>query len=80
MTNYFSAENIQDLLRRCLGFKILAAGRRCDQPDGVANAFQFAFQSIKRNDAVIVGMFPRFRDEPVENAALVRRFSPLISA
>jgi hypothetical protein len=70
-------EVIRQVKRPCLGCKILAAGRRCGQPEEVANAFASAFQNIKPTDAVIVGMFPRFRDEPAENAALVRRFATL---
>ena len=67
-------EVVRGVKRPCLGFKILAAGRRCDRPQQVEAAFKFAFANIKRTDAVIVGMFPRFRDQPAENAALTRRF------
>lgn len=70
-------EVIRQVNRPCLGFKILAAGRKCNRPEEVAGAFQFAFQNIKSTDAVIVGMFPRFRNEPAENAALVRRLASL---
>ena len=70
-------EVIRQVKRPCLGFKILAAGRRCAQPQDVASAFAFAFKNIKRSDAVIVGMFPRFRDEPAEDASLARRYSSL---
>lgn len=68
---------VRQVKRPCLAFKILAAGRRCERPQDVEAAFQFAFQNIKKTDAVIVGMFPRYRDEPAEDAALVRRFAPL---
>jgi len=68
---------VRQVKRPCLGFKILAAGRRCDHPRDVARAFEFAFKNIKRTDALIVGMFPRFKNQAAENAALTRRFSPL---
>jgi len=55
----------------CLGFKILAAGRKCDSPAQVRQAFEFAFKNIKPTDATIVGMCPRFRDEISENARIV---------
>jgi len=58
----------------CLGFKILAAGRKCDSAQAVQSAFQFAFERLKPIDAVIVGMYPRYRDQITENAALARRF------
>jgi hypothetical protein len=58
----------------CLGFKILAAGRASFSRKGVAEAFEYAFRHIKETDAVIVGMYPRFRDEIQENTKLTRRF------
>jgi len=67
-------EVVRQVKRPCLGFKILAAGRRCNRPKDVEATFRFAFQSIKPTDGVIVGMFPQFRDQPQENAALTRRF------
>jgi len=67
-------EVVRGVQRPCLGFKILAGGRLCDRPEDVAGAFEFAFGNLKPSDGVIVGMFPRFRDEPGENAALTRRF------
>ena len=57
----------------CLAFKILGAGRRCTDPTDVENAFTEALTSIKPNDAIVVGMFPRDRDQVTENADLVRK-------
>jgi hypothetical protein len=48
----------------CVAFKILAAGR-VRSPEA---AFKLAFESIKPNDMVCVGMFPRIKDEVKENA------------
>ncbi len=61
----------------CLAFKILAAGRLSDQPEWVEAAFESAFQHIKPNDAVIVGMYPEYEDQVAINAEYVRRFSYL---
>ena len=55
----------------CFAFKILAAGRVDDR--GVEQAFRTAFSSIKPNDGVLVGMFPRGKDEVRENAEIVHR-------
>jgi hypothetical protein len=68
-------EMIRRTLKPCLGFKILAAGRRCDRPESVRKAFEFAFQNIKRGDGVIVGMYPRYTDQIGENAALARELA-----
>ncbi len=66
---------VRQVKRPCLAFKILAAGRRCNRPQDVEAAFRFAFGHIKPTDAVIVGMFPRFRDQPAENATLTRKYA-----
>ena len=59
--------------KTCFLFKILAAGRVTRTPDGVEKAFKEAFASIKPQDCVVVGMFPRFTDEVKENCDRVRR-------
>jgi len=43
----------------------------------VEKAFRETFQSIKRNDAVIVGIYDRYSDQAAEDAQYTRRFSPL---
>lgn len=65
---------IRQTKRTCLAFKILAAGRLCDRPEDVEDAFRRAFAGIKPTDAVIVGMYPRYADQIAENAALTRRY------
>jgi len=55
--------------KTCFAFKILAAGRIAD--GGVAQAFRTAYSSIKPNDGVYVGVFPRDKDEIRENAEIV---------
>ena len=63
-------EAIRSTSKPCLAFKILAAGRVCDSPDGVEAAFRQSFEGIKPTDAVIVGMYPEYSDQVAENAAL----------
>jgi hypothetical protein len=64
---------IRQVEKPCLAFKILAAGRRCDSQDAVGEAFRWAFENIKKTDAVIVGMFPQYQDEVALNAAFARK-------
>ena len=66
---------VRKVNKTCLGFKILAAGRKCDSPEQVREAFEFAFKNIKPTDAVIVGMFPRFSDQISENARFVKELA-----
>lgn len=63
--------------RPCLAFKILAAGRLSERKAWVEKAFRETFQSIKENDAVIVGIYDRYSDQPAEDAEYTRRFSSL---
>ena len=59
--------------KTCFLFKILAAGRLTSTPEMIDNAFKTAFDSIKPKDCVVVGMYPRYKDEVKENAERVRR-------
>jgi hypothetical protein len=65
---------IRQTRRPCLAFKILAAGRLCESQQRVEQAFREAFAAIKPTDAVIVGIYDRYTDQPAENAGFTRRF------
>jgi hypothetical protein len=65
---------VRQVKQPCLGFKILAAGRKCASQPSVKEAFRFAFQHIKPTDGVVVGMYPRFFDEIQANAQYTREF------
>jgi hypothetical protein len=52
----------------CIGFKILAAGRRCDSPQMVRETLEWAYASIKSNDIIDIGMFPKYSNQMAENA------------
>ncbi len=63
---------MRQVRKPCLGFKIMAASRRCGTPEQVRQTFREAFAAIKPTDAVVVGMFPRDKNQVAENAAMVR--------
>ncbi len=65
--------------RTCFAFKLLGAGRTINKPEWVENAFRCAIRNIKPQDAVIVGMFPKFKNEVQENVDLVRRITAEIT-
>ena len=67
-------EVVRQVDQPCLGFKILAAGRKCWSRYSVKRAFEYAFKSIKPIDGVIVGMYPRFHDEIADNVKYVMEF------
>jgi hypothetical protein len=61
------------LIRKpCLGFKILAAGRNCNTFDEVKKSFEYAFENIKPSDAVVVGVFQKYKNQIKENSQIVR--------
>ncbi len=60
--------------RPCLAFKILAAGRLSERREWVENAFRQAYQSIKPSDAVIIGIYDKFGDQPAEDAGYARKY------
>jgi len=64
---------VRQTRRTCLVFKILAAGRLTASAETIDQAFRRAFYAIKPNDCVLVGMWPRYQDQVVENAERVRR-------
>ena len=68
---------IRKTKKPCLVLKILGAGRLCLTPEATDAAFKTAFSSIKPNDCVIVGIYPKHRDQIGEDAALVRKYSSL---
>ncbi len=68
---------IQQVKKPCIAFKILGAGWLCESNDTVEDAFQFAFMNIKKTDAVLVGMWPKYKDEISQNIQLVQRYGAL---
>ena len=65
---------VRQVEQPCLGFKILAAGRKCRNEEMVGKAFKFAFEHIKPSDGVIVGMYPKYSDQIGQNADFARQF------
>ncbi|MGO9242665.1 MAG: twin-arginine translocation signal domain-containing protein [Bryobacteraceae bacterium] len=57
----------------CLAFKVMGAGRNIETPQHVEQVVRTAYASIKPTDALIVGMYGRFKDEAAENTALARK-------
>jgi hypothetical protein len=68
-------KTIRQTPKPCLAFKVFGAGRTVANPASVERALRFALSNIKPTDAVIVGMYPRFKNEIRENADLVRRLT-----
>lgn len=69
----YKAINATD--KPCLVFKILSAGRLCENEDMVKGAFKEAFNNMKSKDAVVVGMFQKYKDQICENSKIVEELT-----
>jgi len=66
------AKVLRGVRKPCIAFKIMAASRNCATPEATRAAFQSAFDSIKPNDGVDVGMFQKHTNQVAQNARMVR--------
>ena len=64
-------EAIRKTKKPCIAFKVLGATRRCSTQADVRAALEESYASIKPIDAVLVGMFPKYQDEPAINISTV---------
>ena len=69
-------ERIRATRKTCLAHKILGSGRRCQTQEHVRAAFDYAVASIKPQDAVVVGMFPRHEDQLALDVEYAREACP----
>jgi hypothetical protein len=68
-------KTIRATAKPCLVFKILGATRRCSTQAEVEKAYAEAFANIKDNDAVVVGMYPKYSNQVYENAQIVKKLT-----
>ena len=59
--------------KRCIAFKILAAGWHCGSPHDIEAAFRYAYRNIKATNVVLVGIWQKHGDQASENVAIVRK-------
>ena len=75
---YFRDADCELMLQRvkragkpCLIFKVYGATRRCATAASREAAMDLAFRYAKPNDAVVVGMFPKYTEQVAENCRFV---------
>ncbi|MCL1858666.1 MAG: hypothetical protein FWF92_05475 [Oscillospiraceae bacterium] len=66
-------KTIKSVSKQCHAFKILGAGRLCQNPEQVKDAFEETFANIKDIDVVVVGMFQKYIDQIKINSDIVRK-------
>ncbi|HEY3284311.1 MAG TPA: hypothetical protein VGN26_18730, partial [Armatimonadota bacterium] len=65
---------VRQASKPCFVFKILGAGWHCGSDGEVEDAFRVALQGIKKTDGIIVGMWPKFKDEITQNVGFLRKY------
>jgi hypothetical protein len=63
---------VKQTSKPCLIFKVYGAGRKCDSPAQMLDALRLVFRYAKPTDAVVLGMFPKYKEQVVENCRLFR--------
>ncbi len=71
---------VAQVKKPCLVFKILGAGWHCSTDQGVEDAFEYALTRIKKNDAIIVGFWPKFKDELAQNVQFLCKYGSVGAA
>jgi hypothetical protein len=64
-------ERVRKTAKQCLIFKVYGAGRRSQSVEDMRNALKQAYASAKPQDCVVIGMFPKHKDQVAENRRLV---------
>ncbi len=59
---------IRSTRKQCLAYKVLGAGRACGSQEAVRERLRWTYASIKPQDCVVLGMFPKYIDQPNLNA------------
>lgn len=72
-------ERVRATRKPCFAFKVLGAGRRIGRPAELDDAFRLVLERIKPTDAMIVGMFPKYKDEITDNVNRVAKFGRVTS-
>jgi hypothetical protein len=63
---------VRQTSKPCLIFKVYGAGRKCGSPAEMLDALRLVFRYARPTDAVVLGMFPKDKEQVVENCQLFR--------
>ncbi len=65
---------IKQVSKPCIAFKVFAGNRHTSTPEALQGALRFAFENIKPNDVVLLGMWQKYKDQVAENVGYAGRF------
>ena len=64
-------ERVRRTSKQCLIFKVYGASRHCGSRERMRAALRLAFDFAKPHDCVVIGMFPKYKEQVRENCELV---------
>lgn len=64
-------ERVKRTSKQCLIFKVYGAGRSCGSRAEMLDALRLAARYAKPSDCVVIGMFPKHKEQVEENSRLV---------
>jgi len=64
-------KRVQKTSKQCLVFKVYGAARHCDSRQRMLDAWKLVTRYAKPNDAFVVGMFPKYKEQVNENCELM---------
>ncbi len=64
---------IRQCRKPCIAFKILSGGHLCSTTETIEAAFRETYNSIKKTDLAVVGVYQKHKDQLAENACLVKK-------
>lgn len=62
---------VRQTSKPCLIFKVYGASRKCGSQREMLDALKLVFRYAKPNDCVVIGMFPKYKEQVRENCRLL---------
>ena len=66
-------QRVRQTTKQCLIFKVYGASRKCETPDDMLSALRLACNYAKPVDAIVVGMFPKHKEQVRQNCHLLMK-------
>ena len=64
-------QRVRQTSKPCLIFKVYGASRLCGSREQMKEALELVFRYAKPSDCVVIGMFPKYKDQVRENCELL---------
>jgi hypothetical protein len=66
-------QRVRQTSKQCLIFKVYGASRKCASADEMLGALRLACSYAKPSDAIVIGMFPKHKEQVRENCQLLAK-------